>query len=205
MHRQTFEEITDKKCKKEYIEWLRLWCENTSSRLPRVALIGDSIVEQVFEDVKKALDGVAIVDFLATSYSIASPAYTTMVNAFVEDSDYAVVYFNYGLHAPCVSIAEYEAAYRKMVLGLLKKSKVLLGSTTTVNTQNAVVTMKMVDARNACARKIAVELGLPMDDSYAISEEMGASGKNEDGVHFNEGGKARLAKHRAELIKTLLK
>ena len=74
MNRQTFEENTDENRRKEDIEWLRLWCENTQSPLPRVALIGDSITEQVFEGIKKELQGVASVDFLATSYSILSPA-----------------------------------------------------------------------------------------------------------------------------------
>jgi lysophospholipase L1-like esterase len=33
---------------------------------------------------------------------------------------------------------------------------------------------------------------------------MGASGKIEDGVHFNAMGKKRLAEHKAEFIKNLL-
>ena len=204
MNRQTFEENTDEKRRKEDIEWLRLWCENTQSPLPRVALIGDSITEQVFEGIKKELQGVASVDFLATSYSILSPAYTSMVKAFVEDSDYAVVYYNYGLHASGVSIEDYAKAYRSMVEFFLKKSKVLLGLTTDVQTQKAETTMKMVKERNACVEAVAKEFHLPIDDAYAISVEMGANGKIEDGVHFNEKGKERLAKHKAEYIKRAL-
>ena len=205
MNKQTFEASMDMTYQKESIEWLRLWCENTHSTLPRVALIGDSITEQVFESIKKELEGVAIVDFLVTSYSILSPAYTSMVKAFVEDTDYAVVYFNYGLHASNVSIEEYEAAYRKMIAELLKKSQVLLASTTVVHTQKSDEVNQRVQARNACAQKIAKEFGLTMDDGYGITVEMGEKGKIEDGVHLNEMGKERLAKHKAELIKKLMK
>ena len=205
MNKQTFEENTDQVYEKEQIEWLRLWCEDTHSTLPRVALIGDSITEQVFNGIKKELQGLAVVDFLATSYSILSPAYTSMVKAFFEDSDYAVVYYNYGLHAFNVSIEEYEKVYRALVAEFLNKAKVLLGSTTDVQTQKAQQTMKMVNARNACVERIANELGLTLDNSYSISVEMGAGGKIEDGVHFNEMGKERLAKHKAGLIKSLLK
>ena len=205
MNKQTFEESIDTKRRKEGIEWLRLWCENTQSTLPRVALIGDSITEQVFEGIKKELQGVASVDFLVTSYSILSPAYTSMVKAFVEDSEYVVVYYNYGLHASGVAIEDYAKAYRGMVEFFLKKSKVLLGSTTDVQTQKAEQTMNMVKGRNACVEAVAKEFHLPIDDAYAISVEMGANGKIEDGVHFNEMGKERLAKHKAEQIKKVLK
>ena len=128
-----------------------------------------------------------------------------MVKAFLVDSDYAVVYYSYGLHASCVSLEEYEWAYRAMVAECLNKAKVLLGSTTDVQTQKAEQTMKMVNARNACVERIANELGLTLDNSYSISVEMGAGGKVEDGVHFNEMGKERLAKYRAEQIKNILK
>ena len=204
MNKQTFEEKADKQDKKEDIEWLRLWCEDTHSELPRVALIGDSITEQVFEGVKEALQGVAKVDFLATSYSITSPIYTKMVKAFFEDSDYLVVYYNYGLHAFNVSVEEYEKVYRALVSEFLKKSKVLLGTTTDVQTQHAERTMKMVNERNACVERIAKDFHLIVDNSYGISVEMGASGKTEDGVHFNAMGKKRLAEHKAEFIKNLL-
>ena len=104
-----------------------------------------------------------------------------------------------------VSIEDYAKAYRGMVEFFLKKSMVLLGLTTDVQTQKAEQTMKMVKARNACVEAVAKEFHLPMDDAYAISVEMGAHGKIEDCVHFNEMGKECLAKHKAEQIKKVLK
>ena len=156
------------------------------------------------DEKEDALQGVAKVDFLATSYSITSPIYTKMVKAFFEDSDYLVVYYNYGLHAFNVSVEEYEKVYRALVSEFLKKSKVLLGTTTDVQTQHAERTMKMVNERNACVERIGKDFHLIVDNSYGISVEMGASGKAEDGVHFNAMGKKRLAEHKAEFIKNLL-
>jgi hypothetical protein len=210
MNKQTFEKSSDAKYRKEEIEWLRIWCEDTHKDLPRVALIGDSITEQVFEGVKKELQGVALVDYLATSYSITSPAYIGMLEKFVEDSDYAVVYYNYGLHASNVTLEEYEEVYRGMLVKFLKQSKVLLGSTTVVHDKDHMGQelpgfVELVRGRNARAKMIAEEFGVEMDNSFEISVELGVNGKADDCIHFNEMGKATLAKHKAEWIKKLLK
>ena len=56
----TFDAEGKTKTAKEDIEWLRVWCEETNeTKLPRVALIGDSITEGYFRLVQKALKGVA--------------------------------------------------------------------------------------------------------------------------------------------------
>ncbi len=202
MDKQTFEQNTDGQHKKEDIEWLRVWCEETDSDLPRVAMIGDSITEQVYETVKKELQGVAKIDYLATSYSILSPAYVKMVKAFVDDSRYALIYFNYGLHAGGLPIDGYESGCRNILAELLKRARVIIGSTTAVHGQYE-KSMAMVEQRNACITRLASELGLTVDDGFCISAELGAEGKT-DGVHFNETGVERLAKHKAEWIKKLL-
>lgn len=210
MNKQTFEKDADKKYRKESIEWLRIWCEETHGDLPRVALIGDSITEQVFEGVKKELEGIALVDYLATSYAITSPAYIGMVEKFVEDSDYAVIYYNYGLHASNVDLVAYAEAYRKLLAKFLATSKVILGSTTVVHDKENIGQelpkfVDLVRGRNACAEKIAQDFGVELDDGFAISTKLGVDGKAEDGIHFNEKGKEMLAKHKAERIKAILK
>ena len=121
MDKQTFEQNTDGRDKKEDIEWIRIWCEDTGSDLPRVAMIGDSITEQVYEKVKKELQGLVKVDYLATSYSIASPTYMKMVQAFADDSQYALIYFNYGLHAGGLPIEVYEDGCRTILSRLMKR------------------------------------------------------------------------------------
>ena len=209
MNKQTFEKSADIKQRKENYEWLRLWCEETHKDMPRVAMIGDSIVEQVYEVVKRELKGVAIVDYLATSYAITSPAYIGMVEKFVEDSNYAVIYYNYGLHASNITIEDYTRVYKEMVTKFLTSSKVLLGSTTVVHKQeerdveleNFFV---YVRERNEAVKQLAGELGLTLDEAFEISVEMGSDGKSEDGAHFNQKGIERLGVYKAEQIKKIL-
>ena len=58
----TFDTQAKTKKEKEDIEWLRIWCEQTNDEtLPHIGLIGDSITEGYYQLVKKALDGVKIV------------------------------------------------------------------------------------------------------------------------------------------------
>ena len=195
--------------KKEAIEWLRIWCADTENALPRVALIGDSITENSNEVVKRELEGIAKVDYLATSYAITSPAYTAMVEAFVADSDYALICFNYGLHGQSVPIEEYEAAYRRLLTKFTACAKVVVSLTTVVHDKNDLTREKeecavRVRKRNECAVSLAKEFGLVVDDAFTLSLELGGDGKQEDGVHFNGAGKEALGISKARAIKRAL-
>lgn len=210
MEQFTFDEKGEKKNKKENIEWLNIWCEFTNDEiLPRVALIGDSITAQTYEIVKRELQRLANIDYLATSYSILSPTYVGMVEKFIDDSNYDVIYYNYGLHAYDVSADEYENAYRKILKKMLARSKVIIGLTTTVLNRDNLdkESEKWADVvveRNARAQKLAKEFALYVDDLYSISKKLGREGKSLDGVHFNELGNEEIGKSKAEIIKKVL-
>ena len=196
---------------KEKIEWLRLWCEDTDEKnLPRVALIGDSITEQTFVTVKEKLSGIAKVDYLATSYSILSKTYFNMVKSFCEDSEYSLIYINYGLHAYNVSDDDYENAYREIVKTLMKKSKVIIGLTTSVKDYayfniDSEIWKTKIKNRNERAIKIAKEFNLAVDDLYATSKNLGKEFRLDgDGVHFNDAGIKILGEQKAKIIKNIL-
>lgn len=210
MKQQTFDLKGENKKNKEDIEWLRLWCEDTNDpSLPRVALIGDSITEQVFHVVQRELKGIARVDYLATSYSLLSPAYVGMVEHFIEDSNYAVICYNYGLHGYSVDADSYENGYREMLKKMLVKAKVVISLTTQVLDKDdldkpSVHWERVVEERNIRAVKLAKEFHLPVNDMYSLSVQLGKGGVKEDGVHFNEAGVEILGKDKAESIKKLL-
>lgn len=210
MELQTFDKKGQSKNRKEGTEWLRLWCENTgNNNLPRVALIGDSITEQVFPIVKRELKGIANVDYLATSYSIISSVYQVSVEEFIKDSDYSVICYNYGLHAFNVSIGDYENAYRFMIIKMIENSKVILSLTTRVfeteyMNKPSDVWDGVIKERNSCVEKLAKEFKVHVNDLYKTSAELGASGKTTDGVHFNDEGIEVLGKNKAQSIKMLL-
>ena len=85
----TFDSEGTTNLEKESIEWIRIWCEDTNdNELPRVSLIGDSITEGYYGMVKEALKDIAKVDYLATSYSVASDMYQGCVEHFMKDSVY---------------------------------------------------------------------------------------------------------------------
>ena len=206
----TFEGKKSKKQQKERIEWLRTWCVDTNDdTLPRVALIGDSITEQYSDFVAEALKGVAIVDRLTTSYSITSPFYKSAVEGFLQDSQYAVIHYNYGLHAYCVTDDEYENAYRELLKTFLQHGKVIVTTTTTVLEKPDLLeesepSKTVVRNRNERALKLAKEFSLPVDDLFAVCQTLPKEGKSPDGIHFLELGCKALAASVTDNLKKLL-
>lgn len=189
----TFDSEAKLNVAKEDIEWLRLWCEDTNDgTLPRVALIGDSITEGYYQIVKEELRGVAKLDYLATSFSIASDMYMDTVKNFVKDSAYAVVHYNYGLHAFAVDEDTYALRFKEMLKFLSEQAKVVVGTTTTVLEQSLETEHEewkdKVIARNEKAIAVAEELHAEINDLYAVCQALTKEDRNPDGVHFEESG-----------------
>ena len=205
MEKVTFDKEAKNDCVKEDIEWLRIWCEDTNvTNIPRVALIGDSITEGYYQFVKEELQGIAKVDCLTTSYSIASEIYGNIIKWFVKDSEYDVVHFNYGLHAYSVNGEIYESRCREMVETFLKKSKVILATTTTVldetlQRENESWKEKVIE-RNEKIVRVSEEFDLEIDDLYKKCVEFGEKERYKDGVHFYE----KLAKSVVDSVKKQL-
>ena len=184
----TFDTEGKVKTSKEDIEWLRIWCEETNDSLPRVALIGDSITEGYFRLVQKAFEGIARVDYLATSYSVESEIYKSTVKALIDDSDYAVVHYNYGLHAYNVNEDRYEKGCREMLAYISKRAKTVVGTTTTVLNEDlkteSVHWKDKVRLRNERLLSIAADMGLSVDDLNKVSKDLAGDNRTPDGVHF---------------------
>lgn len=205
----TFDKEAKAKHKKEDIEWLRIWCEEVNDEsLPHVALIGDSITEGYYQFVKKALKDIAKVDYLATSYSVASDMYCETVKNFVKDSSYEVVHYNYGLHAFSVDEETYEAHCKEILRFVATRARVVVGTTTTVmdETLQAEQTLwkEKVLARNEKLIAIAEKLDLELNDLNKVCKTLSVSDRNPDGVHFNESGYAVLAESVVHCIKKQL-
>jgi hypothetical protein len=206
----TFNEFGADELQKENIEWLNIWCEDTNAAtLPRVALVGDSITQQSFQTVQKALKGLAHVDYFATSYSLISPTYEKMLTAFLNDSKYDVVCYNYGLHGYAIGGETFEKAYRATIEKINKKSKIVISLTTCVRDKTDLTKMSKrwenkVQERNLIAQKVAREYEILVDDLFSVSMRLGAEGTSIDGVHFNDYGKERIAESKAEAIKKIL-
>ena len=205
----TFDTEGKTQTEKEDIEWLRIWCEETNdTSLPRVALVGDSITEGYFRFVSEKLKGIARVDVLATSYSITSKMYIETVKNFIADSQYAIVHYNYGLHAYRVGDDDYEQGCKALIGSISHHAKVVVGTTTIVvdsdlKTESAHWKDK-VKTRNERLVKVAKEGNFPIDDLNVLSCRLLGDNRAPDGVHFSEKGYMALAESVAESIKGLL-
>lgn len=205
----TFDKEAKTNHTKEDIEWLRIWCEDVNDKtLPHVALIGDSITEGYYQFVKNALKGVAKVDYLATSYSVASDMYCETVKNFVKDSKYAVIHYNYGLHAFAVDEETYALRCRDLLRFIALQSKTIIATTTivldeTLKAENVSWKDKVV-ARNEKLVTIAKNLDLEINDLNTVCKTFDLSKRNSDGVHFNEAGYAVLAENVVTSIKKQL-
>ena len=209
MNNITFDHEANTNHEKENIEWLRIWCEDVNDNtLPHVALIGDSITEGYYQLVKHALKDVAKVDYLATSYSIASHMYSETVKNFVRDSAYDVVHFNYGLHAFSVDEETYETRCSDVLKFIVSQAKVVVATTTTVMDETLRVEQESwkgkVIERNQKLNIIAKSLHLEVDDLNELCKTFTLPDRNPDGVHFNESGYALLAESVVQSIKKQL-
>ena len=209
MSNQTFDFDAKTTAQKEDIEWLRLWCEDTNADLPRVALIGDSITEGYFPLVKDALKDAARVDYLATSYALTSPAYWKCIKSFVEDSDYKVIHFNYGLHAHHIDDDTYEEKCRAMLAFLRTQCEaVIVGNTTIVLNADLVTESEhwqgKVASRNDRLCRIAEDEGYPLNDLNILTRTLPSSAFKPDGVHLERDGYAVLAANVVDMIQQYL-
>ena len=195
----TFDKEAKVNLSKEKYEWIRIWCEDTNcDELPRVALVGDSITEGYYNLVKEALKDIANVDYIATSYSVVSNIYFETVKNFINDSDYKVVHFNYGLHAHSVPEELYAFCCKELLQFISEKAKTIVATTTTVldetlETENPRWKDKVFE-RNEKITQIATELNLAVNDLNFVCKEFDKEKRNTDGVHFVEAGYKELAK-----------
>lgn len=176
---------------KETFEWIKTWCDYTAdTSLPRVLLVGDSITCGYESIVREKLRGRALVDYMATSYAIDSKMYNELVKNLVNDSNYALVHFNHGLHGIHLSARSYESRMRKLLSKI--SAKIVLTKTTTVNVEGNkrphAKWMKRVHERNEVVDKLAVEKGYAIDDLYSVSDTIALVHRSDDGTHFKTEG-----------------
>ena len=194
----------------ESIEWSNFrWHNAPDTNLPRVLLVGDSIVNGYGAKVQEQLKGVANADFWATSKCASDKDYLVELDYILHSRSYAAVHFNNGLHGWEIDEAIY-AAHLERALGYLKGTcpVVIWRNSTPVTVRDDPATLDPVNnprvlERNALGAAIARKLDLPIDDLYAL-----VVGKTElsagDGYHFTGEGQDIQAAHVAGMIRELL-
>jgi hypothetical protein len=176
------------------------------ANLPRVLLVGDSIVAQYFGAVNERMKGKAYCAKLATSACVADPLFLKQLEAMFVGYEYAVVQFNNGLHGFGYSEAEYEAGYRK-ALALIRekapKAKLVLALTTPIrSTDDHKKFNSRVVERNAIVTRLAESVNAGINDLYSISD--GHPELYSDSHHYKKDGIALQAAQVADKIAALL-
>jgi hypothetical protein len=182
---------------RESIEWCDIWISHANeTNLPRVLLIGDSIVRDYYPEVEKHLAGKAFVARLATSRFVADPVLLREIEVVLDGTKFDIIQFNNGMHGWLHS----EAAYRKALPKLIKtihshapKAKLIWAATTPLRDGKGVTydtkaeySDERIAARNAIAAEIMTAQKIPIDDLNSAMR--GHPEYHSDNVHFNGQG-----------------
>lgn len=148
-------------------------------KLPRVLLIGDSILNGYLKPVRAALDGQANIDAWVNPYSQASYKLDKMVADVLARADYDIIHFNMGLHGwqkGRIPEGKFEPLTRQLVEELRKgapHAKLIWASSTpvTVKKQPGQADPEInpiIIQHNAMAAKVMGEMQVPIDDLYSV-------------------------------------
>jgi hypothetical protein len=182
---------------REAIEWCDIWVSHANeTNLPRVLLVGDSIVRDYYPEVEKHLAGKAFVARLSTSRFISDPVLLKEIESVLEGTKFDVIHFNNGMHGWQHSEAEYRKAFPKLIKTIrahAPKARLIWATTTPLrdgkgiaSDTNAKYSDERIAARNAIAAEIVTARNIPIDDLNAAMQ--GHAEYHSDNVHFNGQG-----------------
>lgn len=196
---------------RENIEWCNIWVVGADgNKLPKVLLIGDSIVASYSRRVSDGLKDKASCGHLATSKSLGDPALLEEVKLVVSQYPFAVIHFNNGLHGWGYTEEQYKEAFPNL-LALLRqyapKAKLIWATTTPMRQPKHLDQLapqtERVRKRNQIAAQFIQKAGIPIDDLFARVENH-PEYQAADGVHFNSQGVAALSQQVIENIQKSL-
>lgn len=191
---------------KERWEWIHSWCEDVNfTDKPRVLLVGDSITHNYQEKVREKLKDLCYVDYVSTAYAIDAKIYENLVKSFIQDTNYALIHFNNGLHGIHIQKRSYKKLLQKMLSYIPNDTKTTLALSTCVykegNKRFDTKWQKRVKERNEAMNEIAQEKSYKVDDLYSQSLSIAKSDRYPDGTHYQESGYEILATAVAEFIR----
>lgn len=170
---------------REATEWSITYSYNaTETGMPRVLLIGDSIVGGYNGKVRELLDGKVNVSFWASSKCVTDPDYFRELDFMLDAYPYDAVCFNNGLHSLSTDRAEWDAAYKSAVAFIgakLPDAKVSL----TLSTPLKDAKLTAISASlNETVVRLADEKNLPVIDLFAAMDGLDREEYWSDTYHF---------------------
>lgn len=171
---------------REGTEWFTAyWYNANDSKLPRVLLIGDSIVRGYEAKVRNGLAGEAYIAFCATSKGADDPSYLKELAYVLGEYKYDVIHFNNGLHSLSANPEKWKAGLCA-ALGLIQEkgngAKIIWASSTPLKDVAATESVKRL---NAIAAEVMSENHIPVNDLFKLMDPMNRSTYWVDTFHFN--------------------
>ena len=169
---------TDKRVQSDGKGWRLEKAVIKDAKLPRVLLIGDSILNGYQGQATKLLAGKANVDLWVNPYN-QSEHVNKLLAEVLTNGPYDVVVFNMGLHGwqeGRIKPGTFEPlmkGYVEVLKAKLPKAKLLWASSTPVTVKgkpteiNAEINPNIIE-QNRMAAKVMAEMGVPVVDFYAL-------------------------------------
>jgi hypothetical protein len=165
--------------------------------LPRVLLIGDSILSGYMAHVIRALEGKAYVDAWVNPYCQSDHLNTKILPEVLAKGPYDVVHFNMGLHGwpeGRIKPGTFEPltkGYVDVIKAKLPQAKILWASSTPVllggevKQLDPVINANILE-QNRMAAKVMAEAGVPVIDFYALLvDRIDLARGGKDKFHWN--------------------
>lgn len=197
--------------KRETIEWCQFyWFDTPETHLPRILLIGDSIVVGHGQAVAQRLKGEATVGFYSTSKIAGDPAIFRELALALADEPVDIILFNNGLHGFSCSDDFYRAGLELFTDTLRCSTRAMLAwrnsTPVTVSEKPSELDPEknnIVLRRNAIAEAVMAERNIPVFDLYSLM--LGhPEYRRPDGYHYQEEGIERQADLVADYLRGML-
>ncbi|MFZ2658386.1 MAG: SGNH/GDSL hydrolase family protein [Victivallales bacterium] len=181
---------------REETEWCKIyWYDTGNSTLPRILLIGDSIVAGYNDAVAKLLKGRATVAYLASSKCVGDPTIYRELELVMNAYRFKLIHFNNGLHGFTTSESDYArglADYVDAIESMSPESKLIWASSTPITLSGKPDKLDpeknpRVCERNHLAAEIMRKRKIPVNDLYSLVLGRGDLSCG-DGYHYNQTG-----------------
>ncbi len=193
----------------EKTEWSDIWVyEANEGALPRVLLVGDSIVRGYFDAVRSDLTGKAYCARFATSMFMNNPDYLEELKIILKRYRFNVIHINNGLHGWGYTEEQYRQSLPKLMETLKKygRGAEVIWATTTPRRDlekpaQLTANNDKVLERNRIAVEYMSQHGIAVDDLYRlVADHPEYYNLPQDATHFNPQGQAVEGKQISEII-----
>jgi hypothetical protein len=161
--------------------WQFFTSKQQNDALPRVLLIGDSVMNGFHNSLIQSLDGIAIVDYWLTPKHLKSEHLFSDLKKVVSSHNYTVIQFNIGLHGwPKGRILEHEYTpllerYVQTIQENAKDASLIWASTTPITEKEIPLLDKefnpVISHRNELALDIMKANQIPVNDLYELVQD----------------------------------